>query len=94
MTAARHRRPLIDTLVAVWLVASFTGTAGAQTKPQDPLSALQSKVAAAERALRENERQIAESRYRDALYDGWMITAALAVGDGRLEDARGAFDRA
>lgn len=94
MTPACHRRRLIETLAAVCVAASFRVPVAAQSKQQDPVAALQAKVAAAERALQENERQIAESRYRDALFDGWMITAALAVGEGRLADARGAFDRA
>lgn len=94
MTRSRYGRGVMTILVAVSLGTLSTITIVAQTKPPDPMTALQAKVSAAERALRENERQIAESRYRDALYDGWMITAALAIGEGHLTDARDAFTRA
>jgi tetratricopeptide (TPR) repeat protein len=66
----------------------------AQTKPSNPVAGLDAHVAVADRALQGGERQIAESQYRDALYEGWMLTAALAVSDGRLTDARDAFTRA
>jgi tetratricopeptide (TPR) repeat protein len=94
MHCAMLRRRVVNTVAAVCLAATSTVSVAAQTKPQDPMAALQAKVSAADRALQENERQIAESRYRDALYDGWMIAAALGVGDARLTDARDAFDRA
>ncbi len=82
---------------SILLVLSATlpaAPASSQSKPVDPTAALQTEIAVAERALQGGERQIAESHYRDALYDGWMIRAALAVSDGRLGDARDAFSRA
>ncbi|HET7617237.1 MAG TPA: tetratricopeptide repeat protein [Vicinamibacterales bacterium] len=59
-----------------------------------PAAAIDAEVAAAERALRNDEPQLAESHLRGALYAGWMITGAAAVAEGRLADARDAFTRA
>ncbi len=60
----------------------------------DPMAAMQHEVAAAERALQSGERQIAESHFRSALLEGWMLSGAIAAADGRLADARDAFARA
>ena len=57
-------------------------------------AALDRKVAAAEESLRTGERQIAESRYRAALLEGWMLVGAIEANRGRLADARHAFERA
>jgi tetratricopeptide (TPR) repeat protein len=57
----------------------------------DPLAALDRTVALAEQRLRIDERQIAESRYRTALLQGWMILGALYASDGQLAEARRAF---
>jgi tetratricopeptide (TPR) repeat protein len=84
-------RTLCGGLLACAIGAGF---AHAQTRPADPPAALQTEIATAERALQIGERQIAESHYRDALYNGWMLTAALAVSEGRLAGAREAFTRA
>ena len=82
---------LIAICVYLWLGAA---AAIAQTKASDPVAPLAAEVAAAEQALRNDERQIAESHYRAALYHGWMVTAAIAVSERRLADAREAFGRA
>jgi tetratricopeptide (TPR) repeat protein len=58
------------------------------------MSAADAERAAAERALQAGERQIAESHYREALYNAWMLRAALAISEGRLDAARDAFTRA
>jgi tetratricopeptide (TPR) repeat protein len=65
-----------------------------QKGSSDPLAALDQAMAAAEAGLRANELQIAESRYRSALVEGWMLMGALHAADGRLTDARDAFKRA
>ena len=82
---------LIAICVYLWLGAA---AAIAQTKASDPVAPLEAELAAAEQALRNDERQIAESHYRAALYHGWMVTAAIAVSERRLADAREAFGRA
>ena len=51
-------------------------------------------MAAAEDNLRIGERQAAESHYRTALLQAWMILGAAHVTSGRLQDARQAFERA
>jgi tetratricopeptide (TPR) repeat protein len=63
-------------------------------KSESPLAALDNAIATAERNLREGELQIAESRYRTALVEGWMVMGGIHVADGRLADARDAFRRA
>lgn len=68
-------------------------TTGAQT-PSDVLAPVDRGLALAEASLREGERQIAESRYRAAAFDAWMLAGALHVAEGRLPDAREAFRHA
>jgi tetratricopeptide (TPR) repeat protein len=70
--------------------------AAATSRAQQPdiLRSLDVAIASAEHSLRDGERQIAESRYRTALQQGWMILGALYLGSGRLADARHAFEQA
>jgi tetratricopeptide (TPR) repeat protein len=51
-------------------------------------------MASAESSLREQEIQIAESRYRSALLEGWTLLGHLETAEGRLTPARDAFRRA
>ncbi len=51
-------------------------------------------MAAAETSLREGEFQVAESHYRDALREAWLLTGTLARVEGRPQEARDAFRRA
>jgi tetratricopeptide (TPR) repeat protein len=51
-------------------------------------------IADAEASLRDGELQQAESRYRSALFDAWMILGGLHVSAGRMAEARNAFERA
>jgi tetratricopeptide (TPR) repeat protein len=67
---------------------------GAAAQAPDPLAALDRSVASAEESLRLGERQLADSRYRTVLLHGWMILGTIAANDGRLADARAAFERA
>jgi len=83
-------RPL---LLAVLLLAVATTARGQDSAPR-PLAPMEREMALAERALNDDERQIAESHYRTALYAGWMLHGALAGADGRFADARAAFTRA
>jgi len=62
--------------------------------PPDPLAAVNASIARAEAALAGDERQIAESRYREALYAGWMLMGAVASADGRYGEARAALTEA
>lgn len=60
----------------------------------DPTAALARAIGEAEKSLQENEAQMAESRYRSALLEGWLLLGALEVAGGDLEAARQAFERA
>ena len=74
------------------IVAVLGLRASAQTS--DPLAGLNRTVALAESSLRNEERQLAESHFRAALLQGWMIRGALHYGAGELEASRHAFERA
>lgn len=67
---------------------------GEGAQPVGPFADLDKSIAAAEENLRTGERQIAESRYRTALLQGWMILGRIYVSNGRWPDARRAFERA
>jgi tetratricopeptide (TPR) repeat protein len=84
-------------MLAVLLAAISLATGTARqspARPADPLAGVDAEVARAEQALQNDERQIAESRFRSALYNGWMLTGALELADGRVQQARDAFARA
>jgi tetratricopeptide (TPR) repeat protein len=74
------------------LVIATTQAASAQ--PSTPLTELDASTVAAEENLRTGEHQIAESRYRSALEQGWMILGRIDASSGRWADARRAFERA
>src|SRR5438874_6632538 len=82
--------------VAICFIAlsSAASAVAAQPRAPDPVAALDAEVARAEQALQRDERQIAESHFRAALYSGWMLTGALALSDGRAQPAREAFAHA
>jgi tetratricopeptide (TPR) repeat protein len=69
-------------------------TAARGAPAADPLSSLDAAMASAEASLRDGEMQIAESRYRSALLEGWLLLAALEAADGHLPDARAALEAA
>ena len=84
----RHS-PVIACLAIVAAVAH-----GAVAQTPDLLASLDLAIASAEENLRAGERQVAESRYRTALLEGWMLLGAIHASSGRLTDARQAFERA
>ncbi len=67
--------------------------AQAQAEP-NPLAELARVVASAEGNLREGERQQAESLYRSALFDAWMMLGQLHMAAAKMAEARDAFERA
>ena len=77
--------------VVLWSAASSAPRAAQES---DVLRGLKQMAAAAEEGLRTGELQIAESRYRTALLQGWLILGELQVSEGRLAEARLAFERA
>jgi tetratricopeptide (TPR) repeat protein len=60
----------------------------------DPGAPLEAAMAEAEKSLREGELQTAESRYRSALLEGWLLMGSLQAAEGRLAESREAFRRA
>ena len=60
----------------------------------DPGTRLDQAMAGAESSLREGELQVAESRYRSALLEGWLLVGGLEASEGRLPQAEEAFRRA
>lgn len=60
----------------------------------DPASPLDMAVAEAERHLAEQETEAAESDFRAALLEGWLLLGALEMADDRLDRAASAFDMA
>ena len=63
-------------------------------RPTDPVAALDRSVAAAEASLKEGELNRAESQYRAALLEAWMILGNLHIASGRFSEARDAFRQA
>ena len=57
----------------------------------DPASALEQKIAEAEARLQEGAFPAAEARYREALFEGYVLKATLDALDGRTEAARDAL---
>ncbi len=83
-------------MLAAFLIQSVTGEPklAAREDTASPLAAFETAVGQAESALRDNEPQIAESRYRTALLEGWLLLGSLAIEDTNLTAARAAFERA
>lgn len=82
-----------------WLPALLLLLASLPARPalvegEDPLAGLHRALRQAEAALAEGEPQIAESRYREALLEGWLLLGGAAVLEGDLEGARTAFAHA
>jgi tetratricopeptide (TPR) repeat protein len=75
------------------LLLSLVPAASAQTA-SEVLAPVDRRMALAEASLRAGEWQIAESRYRAAAFDAWMIAGSLHVAGGRLAEARDAFRHA
>jgi len=76
------------------VLAVAAGPAALAAQENELLLSLKKMIAAAEEGLRTGELQVAESRYRTALLQGWLVLGELHVSDGRLPDARHAFERA
>lgn len=85
-------------LLALTLSAGRAGaqsrSSDRQARPTDPLAQLQRTISTAETSLQEGETHIAESRYRSALFEAWMIRGSLYLAARRLPDAREAFRHA
>lgn len=92
MRRALSRPALI--VLATLCAAGFAGARIHADEGADPAAAVERAIAAAEESLRADEREVAESRYRAALLEGWLLLGALEAAEGRLPAARDAFVRA
>jgi tetratricopeptide (TPR) repeat protein len=87
------RRSILPHGLSVATGLFLCGISSAEVPP-DPAGALQRAVAAAETSLREGELQVAESQYRSALLEGWLLMGDLQATEGRLSEARESYRRA
>lgn len=76
---------------ALWVPMAPSARA---TSEGNPLERIGQALAQAEEGLALGELQIAESRYRTAIYEGWLVLASLERQAGDLEAARAAGQRA
>ena len=60
----------------------------------DPAAALELAIGTAENSLRQRDLQAAESRYREALFEGWLLTSTLEMVERRSAEAREALRNA
>ena len=81
-------------LLAMLFLLDQPASAATTPASPDPVAPLDEAIARAERSLREGELQTAESGYRSALLEGWMLMGSLEATGGRLPAAREAFRRA
>src|SRR5262249_43410031 len=85
-------------LGAVWplayaasvLLAPKPARAAAPAAP-GPADALDGYLTQAELSLQAGETQIAESRYRSAIGEGFLLLGSVDASEGRLDSARDAF---
>ena len=80
-------------LAALLLGVLVHGPAAAQSSTE-ALARFETASRAAEDSLREGERELADSRYRDVLMNGWLLLGGLDAADGRWEAAKESFERA
>jgi tetratricopeptide (TPR) repeat protein len=80
-------------LALAWVLAPPPAGAGGEAPPA-PSAALELALAEADASLRSGEPEIAESRYRTALLEGWLLQGALELAAGDLPAARDALLRA
>jgi len=93
-TIVTMARPFVRRSIAACAIAlAARAPLEAQDAP-DPLANLHAATTAGAAALADGERQIAESRYRTALGEGWTILGALEAADARWDAAAGDFERA
>jgi len=88
----RHVHRAVALVVCGFLICSRAPLLAGQSS--DPLTSIERTIADAERSLQDGELQIAESRYRTALEQGWMVIGALAAADRQFDAAVDAFGRA
>ncbi|HUL78664.1 MAG TPA: tetratricopeptide repeat protein [Vicinamibacteria bacterium] len=85
----RSRPP--DALFAALLLSALLPCRALSESGADPAAALGRAIALAEESLHQGELEAAESHYRTALLEGWLLVGRLDTVDGRLPEAREAF---
>jgi tetratricopeptide (TPR) repeat protein len=83
-----------DGRAGVLLAALLCAGPGAAQPPSPPAHRFDQAIAAAEQSLKKGDGATARSRYAVALEEGWMLTGTLERLDGRLAEARAAFEEA
>src|SRR5262245_23083820 len=86
---ALARRRAIRLLLSILLPSH-----AAAAVSRDPMATLDRAMSGAEGSLRDGELQVAESRYRAALLEGWLLVGGLEASEGRLPEAEHAFRQA
>jgi tetratricopeptide (TPR) repeat protein len=90
-TRVRRDRRSTTTLLLCGLLAA----AGLVTAAESDLpAALERASTAAETSLRQGDLRAAEARYREALFDGWLLVGSLERLEKRVPEARAAIRRA
>jgi tetratricopeptide (TPR) repeat protein len=82
------RSPVLGLLIGSW---AFQAAAESGV---DPAAALDRAMSRAEAALQQGMPQVAESQYRAAMLEGWLLMGALRAGAAQLPEARDAFRKA
>ncbi|MEM1202225.1 MAG: tetratricopeptide repeat protein [Acidobacteriota bacterium] len=93
----RRRRSAVAALVvpaAAWVLAGALGASTVKPAEDGPLRSVLRAMALAESRLGEGEMEMAESAYRQGLYEGWRLVGSLAVAEGDDDAALEAFRRA
>jgi len=85
---SRSSRPSPLPLIGLLLLLVGSPPGIAEEPPADPVARLTRSMATAKQALAQNELQIAESRYRTVLLEGWLLVGALAVEAARYTTAQ------
>ncbi len=91
--SARSRALLSCFLTSLLLASAVAPDAVAQTG-SDSAAALVQAIASAESRLNNGDLAAAESEYRRALFEGWLLKTTLERADGRRAEAREALGNA
>lgn len=87
----RHDQAAPRPTARVFCVALLSGSLALSAAPSDVTAPIERTLAQAEQALQNQELQLTESRYRDALLEGWLLMGSLETIDGDLAAARDAL---
>jgi tetratricopeptide (TPR) repeat protein len=90
---SQYRRHCFGLLATLSLSVLSIQTGWAQTLNEVATPVLQ-PIVEAERALQQDELQWAESLYRTALLEGWLLLGAVETAQGNLEAAQAAYETA